>query len=373
MEIFEKYNLKKDPFTLTPSINSDEIIWAGFPKIKSQIEKRIQRSIIVPSSDLVLNWGEYGSGKTHAARYFCKQNVLSYLAGKYAIPFAFNLVFPKGKEPIKEIFTQIIDKININELRKEIAERMSSDFKDEAIRNSTDNIFIQNIIRILLGSDKMGTSIEENLIKMYLFGGLDIKNFDKEDGINRKLSTDSDFIQFLSALFNVLTYKKHLHSCIILWFDELEDISTLTMSNISNVNNFFRTIMDKTPNNLLIFLNLTQSAMMTLSDIGSYLQEAVKSRITETINLPMPTKEEIMLYLKELLNSPLYRSAPNSVNVYFPFTEEVIEEIIQDVPNVSLRKYNLIFSNLLGNALFDDVSEIDKSYYESKKTDLPIF
>ena len=68
---FEKlFKLKSNPFRMTPAVNSDEIIWAGFPQMKEKFENRIKRSIKMPNSGLILNWGEYGSGKTHAARYF---------------------------------------------------------------------------------------------------------------------------------------------------------------------------------------------------------------------------------------------------------------------------------------------------------------
>lgn len=53
----EQLNLKSNPFRLTPSIDSKEIIWAGFPEIKRKIENRIKRSISIPNSSLILNWG----------------------------------------------------------------------------------------------------------------------------------------------------------------------------------------------------------------------------------------------------------------------------------------------------------------------------
>ena len=51
----EQLKLKSNPFRLTPSIDSKEIIWAGFPKIKEKIENRIKRSISIPNSSLILN------------------------------------------------------------------------------------------------------------------------------------------------------------------------------------------------------------------------------------------------------------------------------------------------------------------------------
>lgn len=119
----EKFNLKSNPFRVTPAVDSKEIIWAGFPEIKDKIESRIKRSINIPNSSLVLNWGEYGSGKTHASRYFNKPDVLSNLADHNTAPFSIAISFPKSKEPVKELYTQIIDRIDFESLRARINEK----------------------------------------------------------------------------------------------------------------------------------------------------------------------------------------------------------------------------------------------------------
>ena len=81
MNAFETLSLKTNPFRLTPTSDDNELVWAGFPDIKEKIARRIKRSIQIPNTTLVLNWGEYGSGKTHAARYFSKKSVLQELSG----------------------------------------------------------------------------------------------------------------------------------------------------------------------------------------------------------------------------------------------------------------------------------------------------
>ena len=83
MNKFNRLNLKGNPFRITPSTNVNEIIWAGFPEVKNRIKMRIKQAIDIPNSSLILNWGEYGSGKTHALRYFSSQNVLKDIAEKY--------------------------------------------------------------------------------------------------------------------------------------------------------------------------------------------------------------------------------------------------------------------------------------------------
>lgn len=365
MNSFEKFQLKTNPFRMTPAINSDELIWAGFPEVKGKLENRIKRSIQIPNSTLILNWGEYGSGKTHAARYFNKISVLRKLADKEQTPFSLDISFPKSKEPVKDIYTQIIDKLDIAELRKQINSKGVN--ISTALNVVTDNIFIRNVLNLMLnkGSDLFNSESDTTFFKGYLYGTADLKKF-AEKGVQRKFTTDNDYTEFLAALFSLITYQKKAYSCVILWVDEFEDISILNSINISNVNNFIRTIIDKTPNNLLIFLNLTQSAMMNVEDLGEYLQEAVRSRIKERIELRMPDIGELKLYLKELLNN--FRTSTR--DDYFPFDENVINKIVKDLGNVSLRRYNEAFSLLLENTIFDNKDSIDVDYYDSIKNEI---
>lgn len=358
----EQLKLKSNPFRLTPSIDSKEIIWAGFPTIKEKIKTRIKRSINIPNSSLILNWGEYGSGKTHASRYFNKLDVLKELAGINTIPFSINLSFPKSKEPVKELYTQIIDRIDFVELRRRINDKLDNPIAIAHI--VTSNTLIRQILCLLFNNDI-------NLMEMqeYLYGGSNRKLSSK--GITRRLLTDNDYIDLISGLFSLLTYEKRVYSVIILWIDEFEDISILNTSNISNINNFVRSLIDKASNNLLLFLNLTQSAMMDVEDLGEYLQEAVKSRIKERIEFNMPNSFELKEYLEDLLNNSLYRDEKcNGDQRFFPFNEDIIDQVIKDLGNTSLRRYNEAFSLLLENAIYDKKDIIDTAYYDTIKNEI---
>lgn len=366
MNTFDRFQLKTNPFRLTPAINSEELIWAGFPEVKKKLENRIKRSIQIPNSSLILNWGEYGSGKTHAARYFNKQIVLQEIADaiNQTLPFSLNINFPKSKQPVLDIYYQIIDKLNIDDIRSKIIEIYEDSIPD--ITNIiTDNYYIRNVLEAMFIS-----TVDVKLLKQFLYNRIsiaDLKKFPGE-GIQRTFSSDNDITEFLAAFFSLITYKKEPYSCVTLWFDEFEDISILNSVNINSVNNFLKTIIDKAPNNLLIFLNLTQSAMIDVEDLGEYLQEAVKSRIKERIEFRMPDNIELKQYLKELLNNSNYRETARGD--YFPFDEDIINEIIKDLGNVSLRRYNEAFSLLLENAVFDNKDNIDVDYYKSIKNEI---
>ena len=369
MTTFENLSLKSNPFRVTPTTNENELVWAGFHDVKRKIEQRIRRSIKIPNTSLVLNWGEYGSGKTHAAKYFSKVSVLKDLSGEAPIPYSIVINFPKSKEPVKDIFTQVIDRIRIEDLRLKIS---SSDINlDVAIEKSTDNEFLRQLLRVIFvgNENPLQPLIDESSIKSYLYGELSPKKL-LEEGVLRGLSTDQDYTDFLGALFSLMTYENKPFSCIIIWIDEFEDISILSNTNITYVNNFIRTIIDKTPDNLLMFLNLTQSAMMDVEDLGEYLHESVRSRIKEKINLEIPSPDILKNYIQELLNNPVFRYGDVESNSFIPFEENVIDEILVDLKFVPLRRYNEAFSLLLEDAVFDGVTEINLDYYKQVKEEI---
>lgn len=363
MKELKDFKLKINPFRTIPSINSNEIIWAGFHSIKERIENQILRIIKLRNSRLVLNWGEYGSGKTHSARYFSKNNVLAELAAANSLPLSFDISFPKGKDPIKEIFNQIIDRVNFQVIRENLNSALDI---PNAINGITDSLLINHLLAFIF--DKR-LNVSSDIIKSYLYGTISKKEFSifKENGVQRELSSDSDYTDFLAGLFSLISFEKKAFSCIILWIDEFEDISILNTTGITKINNFIRTLIDKAPNNLLVFLNLTQSSMMDVTDLGDYLSEAVRSRIKDRVEFAFPDSIQLLEYLEELLANPIVRDNDADIanNKFYPFNQDVVDAILQKFQTVSLRKYNLIFSNLLELALcdLDDCNEITLDFY----------
>lgn len=363
MSFQDRYKLETNPFRITPAIISDEIVWAGFSSVKSKFEKRIKRSIKIPNSSLVLNWGEYGSGKTHAARYFCHTSELIKLADSVegTPPYPLLITLPKGKDPVFNIYTTVIDKLNIENIRYEF----NSSSIIEFIEQQKDNLHIQSVLKAIFNPEVEDVS----LLKKFLYGNVtntELKGLNKF-GILRRLNSDSDYTKLLAGLFTCLTLNKNIYSSILLWIDEFEDLAVLSSSNIDKTNNFLREILDNTPNNLLIFLNLTQSALFGLEDLGEYVNESVKSRIKERINFDLPTKEELKNYFLELLGH--YRVG-EVADKYFPFNEKLIDEIIEELGNVSIRSFNEALSLTLELADLEDVYPITIDFFETNKDEI---
>lgn len=366
MSFKTNFNLRSNPFRMTPGINSNELIWAGFSDLKKKFEYRIKRSMRIPSSSLVLNWGEYGCGKTHAAKFFGESEVINQLATDSGSKPAYHIyvTLPKGKSPVEETFTSIIDKLDIPQLRASFLPH--KDKLESFIEEVSDNNHIKSVLTAFFDS-----SIDANDVKKYLYRNMTNTDITKKFlsvPILRAINIETDYSKFLSGLFSCLTFEKNVYSCVMLWIDEFEDVASMTNVNIDKINSFIRDIIDNTPDNLLIFLNLTQTAFFTSEDLGQYLSEAVKSKIKDRINFDLPKESEFITYLKELFLS--YREGVTPSEIY-PFNDEkTIEYILKNLGDTSLRRFNDALNVTLELADLDGKYPIDEEYIKQNKNDI---
>lgn len=352
------YKLNSNPFRSVPaSVRSSELVWAGFPKVKEKFEDIIKNSINHNPSRLVLNWGEYGSGKTHATRYFNKLEVLKSLKGDSQLPLFIPIDFPQSKQPVWDIVKSVIDKIDLTNIRESAKEILTI---SDIIHDITDNRFVQSVILAIFNEE-----VDLQVLKLFMYKFLspsEIKKKLLKYDIERPISSDNDLVDIISALFSVITFNKKIYSCVIIWFDEFEDITAMTNNNLININSSLRQMFEKSQNNLLMILNITQSSFMDQDDLSEYLSPAIASRITNNVEIKLPSKADIKLYLTELLNKEVFRSG--SHDDYFPFKDDVVDKIIDRLNNPSIRKINEVFSLLIEIALSEDADTIDSEFYE---------
>lgn len=359
MGTFDRFKLKDNPFRMVPSSESERLIWAGFDKIRSEFENRIKRSISVSNSSLVLNMGEYGSGKTHAAMYFSKSDVLKSLTPDGCKdPLSIRIDFPSSKNVVYDLYMQVIDKLDFNKIQEQLP---AEEERQRVINEITKNEFIRRTLDLVFCKHVDTDSLS------FLYGystATQRKNLDVSRNINFGVDTE----QILGAIFTFLTSDIGPYSCVILWLDEFEDIISLNSVEVKNTNSFIRSLLDNTPDHLLMFINFTMSSLSSREDLFMYLQEAVKSRVKQRIEFELPTIEDLKGYLKSLLNSSVYREETR--NDYYPFEEDVIDDLYATVKNVSLRRFNEALSLLLESACFDKKDKIDKAYFESIKSEI---
>ncbi len=356
----EEYFLKEMPFNVVPDSTKD-IIWAGMSNIKQQFEREIQGSLISSSTKILINYGSYGSGKTHSALYYSSNNHFDFAQGKNIKSFL--LKFPKNsKNPTEDIFQSFIGKYGIATLisdLKEIREEVPN--FEEFLRNYSDDEEIRNIIIKMIEF----TDIDDGKKVLY---NKATTTFLNSKGIFKKVENDN-VIEVFSIIIKLLTYQKN--DLIIFWIDEFEDITTLNRQNANKMTSFIRDLIDNIPQKLLIFLNFVPTAFVDLESlysyfIGSSLERRVKSGVEFSTLSEAEVKEYILASLLE------YREDDFTMeNLFYPFKEELIDDIYKNVSSeLTVGKLNKILSEILENAILDDIKEIDLSYFNSKKADL---
>lgn len=359
MGTFDRYKLKDNPFRMVPASEPEKLIWAGFEEIKGAFENRIKRSIGISSSSLVLNMGEYGSGKTHAAMYFSKPDVLKSLTPEgNKEPLSIKIDFPSSKSVVYDLYMQVIDKINFNNIQEQLP---AVEERQRVINEITKNEFIKKTLDMVFCKP-----VDTDTLS-FLYG-YSTATQRKNLNVSRTINFGIDTEQILGAIFTFLTSEIGLFSCIILWLDEFEDITSLNSVEVKNTNSFIRSLLDNTPDHLLVFINFTMSSLSSREDLFMYLQEAVKSRVKQRIEFELPTLEDLKGYLRALLNNPVYREEAR--DDYFPFDEDVIDSLYAMVKNVSLRRFNEALALLLESACFDNKDKIDQAYFDSIKSEI---
>lgn len=355
---YAKLNLKDNPFGATPLTGRP--IWCGMQGLKADLERRIQISLKTSPSSIVLNWGHYGSGKTHAAKFFTSEQTLGELsaaAGLAEPPLAFYVGFPRvDRGAAFNLTSSIIGKFGVTDFASKLEQAKttldgaSAGLFANLLQDYCDDSELQKIFHKLVEGDPD----DQDKIGRVLFGNSSAGDL-RDLQIARKPDSVADLCRIVTTAFNLFTYRTAqitaLHPAIHLWIDEFEDISSLSAKEQDALAAYLRNLMDWCPRYLTIFLNFTLTPVQGLQDLGLYLGEAVQSRIRQKIEFAEPDKPEIKAYLREMLNSPDARlGAIQAGDDFAPFDTTAIDVIVDSVSPRTPRRVNEVMSFYLDMA-----------------------
>lgn len=366
--------LKENPFRTGPSIKPSDLIWAGFPELKAKIEQRILFSMKTSPSRIVLNWGRYGSGKTHAANFYTRTSRINDLATENSANPAksVKINLPRtSKDPVQSFFRSFLGQIGLQKIKEDFDKLVDILNEDESVNdiidvNSNDSI-ISELFKLIISE---GIDDDFNSIEAYLFGD-NTKGTLGKLGLPSGLKDDEQIVNFLSTYFNCITFEKRVFSSFILWIDEFEDIDTLNKQSQDRITTFLRQLFDKTPNNFLLFLNFTPKTFFNVEDLSITLGEALTTRAKIHINFEAPTVDTAVNYIRNLISFELSDSDGNELG---PFVDEqVVRHVLERIGNLSVRKVNEVFSLILELAILSDTSNIDVGFVNSIREEIPSF
>ena len=294
---------KENPFRTGPSLNPAELLWAGFPKLKSDVESRLVFAMKTSPSRIVLNWGRYGSGKTHAANYYTKTNRVNQIATeKNTIePRCIKINLPRtSKDPVQSFFRSFLGQIGLKQIKEDL-DRLNTEYPGQIgqiIDINSNDIIVSDLFKLLIEEDGSDEDFFPT-VEAYIFGD-NAKSTLQKLGLPFGLRDDEQVVNFLSTYLNCITYEKHIYSAFILWIDEFEDIDTLNKQSQDRITTFIRQLFDKTPNNFLLFLNFTPKTFFNVEDLSIMLGEALSTRAKIRINFQEPNIGEAILSVRKI-------------------------------------------------------------------------
>lgn len=360
--------LKENPFRIGPPLNNSTIIWAGFPDLKKKIDDRIKFAMRTSPSRIVINWGRYGSGKTHAANYYSKKRSVE-ISEELKLQPAINikLVLPRtSKDPVQSFLRSFLGQISLEKIKRDftlLLEQFEADEVTKIIESVSNDNVISEVFKKIISADSADVF---NSIEGYLFGD-STKGTLNSLSLPSGLKDDEQVVNFLSTYINCVTYEKRVYSSFILWLDEFEDIDSLNKISQDRFTTFLRQLFDKTPNNFLLFLNFTPKTFYNVEDLSITLGEALTTRAKLQIVFEPAKLDEAKDYIQELLNNSCYRDLPAG---FTPFTEEAVEYILKNIGILSVRKINEVFSLILEMALLAETGEITKTFVDASKDEI---
>lgn len=349
MTTLEDLNLRFNPFkNITPTISDQDMVWASMSDVKSKLQRCYDDCINNNSKQIVLNWGQWGGGKTFSAYFFSKemQNV-GHLKHIY-------VRCPKdGAKAVDEFFTSIIDAITFDSLSDHIQRLIENHGEDALIKYLTPRATKEFAKAITL----IGSQDEEirNTMNRLLFTGLSRAEL-KKLGLAKDIQTDSDSIRFLAGVLSCFTGDDGLiNGRVVIWLDEMEDLIYFTPKNYKSFSQSLRDLFDIMPDRFLFFMNFTL-AELEESVIQLMLGDAVWSRVTRKVRYKEFSEDDALQYIEDLLSAAKISAASEN-----PFNTEISRALINNIPINILtpREINKNVKSLLTFAQEKDKTEID--------------
>lgn len=364
--------LKQNPFPNTPPRRPEEAIWAGMPRLKSQFNSLFTEALTTSVTQVVLNRGAWGSGKTHAAIFFGLHERLPQI-GSAQVSDTIVLYVRTPKEAATSdviLYQSIIETIRFNRLRQIIRALNEEQGKQEALKTLQDAAQSEVLGRAiwLLGLEKSGYGQLQLFDEVHemaewrrmleaCFFSQATKSDLKELGLSRGIASSQDRFRVLSAVLNSLigfaaTENIAKHRRVILWIDEMEDLIYYTSRQHRPFTQGLRDLIDSLPYYFTLLMNFTLTTPEQWEDITVTLGGALMDRVTHQIYFQEPNQDEAVDYVRDLLRqfrteNPATRNLPDT----YPFAEDTLRTAISTLPSCTPRDLNQRFSYIINKAL----------------------
>jgi len=365
--------LKQNPFSITPPRRPEEAVWAGMPRLRSQFVDLFTEALTTSTTQIVLNRGAFGSGKSHAAVFFGIRDRLPPVQGtQVKDALILSVRNPKEGSNASEIFYQdIIEAVRLGRLRQTILALIAEHGKQDALEILQDAVQSEALGRAiwLLGLEKRSDYEQlelfneekesgewRRMLEAYFFSQV-TKGDLKQLGLSRGITGAQDRFRVLSTVLHSIigfapTDDVPSHQRVILWIDEMEDLIYFTARQYNPFVQGLRELIDRLPHYFTLLMNFTLTTPNEWGDITAILGNRLMDRVTHHIYFQEPNQDEAFEYVCELLQQ-FHTEAPGNqgLPLTYPFTEDALRVAISTLPSCTPRNLNKRCSSIVTKAL----------------------
>ena len=348
--------LKKNPFNLTPA-DSEQIVWAGMKELKQQFERIFEIARSDSVTQVILNQGPYGGGKTHASFYFRNLNNLPSGQWNGSAIYQFNICVPKEPGNVAaDFYTSILDTIGLSRIHQIIKDAIDGLSESDALTLLQETLSSEELARAfwLYGTEK--TNEKKMLFRSYFFEGCTRTDLRKL-GIARNITNAQDRFRVIAGVFRCLIGLKSDHnSRVCLWIDEVEDLIYFTSAQFRIMSQGLRDMIDRLPRSFTLFLNATLAEPAD-EEIETILGRALLDRVTDHIYFPELNVGEAVEYVDQLMNHAQYRDSsllPNELPDTYPFNQAGLKTLLENLIKRTPRDINKRCSSAIHFAFGDN-------------------
>ena len=339
--------LNGNPFDIIPPTDPEQVIWVGMPKLKERFNEIFEIAISSASTQIVLNQGPYGGGKTHASLYFrCEKNLPSVsprVSKIYTIP----VHIPRDSgNPDQGFYMEVLDMFGMTHVREIIRSAVSDLVEEEALQSLHKILGSEELARAFWLFGTEDANDKQALLRAYFLEGSTRTDL-KKLGLARNITKAQDRFRVLAGVLQCLigldpSLDHSRHSRVCLWIDEIEDLIYFASSQFRTLTQGLRDIVDRLPNFFTLFLNMSLAEPEEDRDIELLLGRALMDRVTDVIYFPELKSDEALQYVDELVNHPQYRDEPlpNGLPQTYPFEETALHMLFENIEKRTPRDIN---------------------------------
>lgn len=316
-------NLIDWPFRIVASQSTADI-WVGRPDSLRKLEALKQSASRVPSSQIVLLWASFGSGKTHALLH------LDHLAAQHDDLVPLYVVMPKGIRSFIEVYRAIADAA-----LESGAAAMAGHWLFEHRGASAESDVHRALLRLAMYGEE-DSVIAASWIRAEKVPMRDLRQI----GIGTRIASTSDGIAALDRLISAL--QQDGERKVLLLLDEVQELEELG-KRLSECVGGLHKVFDHHTEGLTLVLSFTTGTQAALRGI---LGETLFDRASFTLTLPPLTSHEAVDFVVQLVKAwsvdPSRAPHPFTTEAVKAVVHELVEHGITLTPRTVIKAFNQV-------------------------------